>query len=81
VIFATVVAANPLAAGRRISWWLFAAAICVVSSAPRGMDSEGILHITRYTACFAFLNFIVVFAAGALVQLFPFDRPQTPGAL
>ena len=70
-------AANPRLSGRRIPWWLFLAVIAVTSAiaiasfAQWGTGSDGILHITRYTARFAFLIFIVVFAAGALAQLFP----------
>lgn len=70
-------AAAPRPAGRRIPWWLFAAVIAVAASiavtsfALWGTGSEGILHITRYTARFAFLIFVAVFAAGALAQLFP----------
>lgn len=70
-------AAAPRPAGRRILWWLFAAVIALAavigmaSMAIWGTGSEGILHVTRYTARFAFLIFIVVFAAGALAQLIP----------
>lgn len=67
----------PGAAGGRIPWWLFAtvlgmvAAIALASFAFWGPGTEGILHITRYTARFAFLIFIIVFASAALAQLFP----------
>lgn len=69
--------AAPRPAGKRIPWWLFAAvlgvaaAIAAGSLAFWGTGSEGLVHITRYTARFAFLIFIVVFATGALAQLFP----------
>ena len=61
--------------GRQIPWWLFAAvlgvaaAIAAGSIALQGANEEGLLHITRYTAGFAFLIFVVVFAAGALGAL------------
>ncbi|WP_339830436.1 hypothetical protein [uncultured Parvibaculum sp.] len=68
--------------GRQIPWWLFAAvlgvaaAIAAGSIALQGANEEGLLHITRYTARFAFLIFVVVFAAGALAQLFPSDTTR-----
>lgn len=69
--------ATPRPAGRRIPWWLFvavpgvAAAIATGSIVVQGANADGLLHITRYTARFAFLIFVLVFAAGALAQLFP----------
>lgn len=67
----------PRAGGRRIPWWLFGAVLLVVGAivaaniAVYGPGEDGLLHITRYTARFAFLIFMAVFASAALAQLFP----------
>lgn len=47
------------------------AAITAGSLSAYGSGPEGLLHITRYTARFAFLIFVIVFSTGALAQLFP----------
>lgn len=58
-------------------FWLFpavlacAALIAALSFGIWGMGSDGLQHLTRYTARLAFLIFIVAFSAGALAQLFP----------
>lgn len=67
----------PRAGGRRIPWWLFATVLGVVATIVLssfsfwGPGTEGILHVTRYTARFAFLIFIITFASAALAQLAP----------
>jgi methionine sulfoxide reductase heme-binding subunit len=63
--------------GRRIPWWLFGAVAGVVvgivgvCAAVWGLGEEGLLHVTRYTARWAFLIFAAVFASGALATLIP----------
>ena len=66
-----------MTAVRSKPYWLFAAVIAgaaliaLVSFGIWGTGSEGHQHFTRYTARFAFPIFLLVFATGALAQLFP----------
>ncbi|MBX3504595.1 MAG: hypothetical protein KF895_03885 [Parvibaculum sp.] len=68
-----------MAQTRSRPYWLFAATlagaalIAALSFGLWGMGSDGLQHLTRYTARLAFLIFIVAFSAGALAQLFPSD--------
>jgi methionine sulfoxide reductase heme-binding subunit len=73
----TIAADMPRPAARRIPWYLFAfvllvgAAITLVCVALFGVGEDAAAHVTRYTARFSFLLFVVVFSTGALAQLVP----------
>jgi methionine sulfoxide reductase heme-binding subunit len=72
-----IAADPPRRAARRIPWFLFAfvllggAAITFVCVALFGTGEDAATRVTRYTARFSFLLFVVVFATGALAQLAP----------
>jgi methionine sulfoxide reductase heme-binding subunit len=69
--------AIPQPTDRRVPWWLFTAvlaitaAIVVASAIIWGWGEDGRQHMTRYTARFAFLIFVIVFASAALNRFFP----------
>lgn len=62
--------------------WPFVAVLLVVAAIVAGSFAafetpEAVLqHVTRYTARFAFLIFIIAFASGALALLFPSDATR-----